>query len=431
MNYKDTLEYIHSVSNFFCRPGLERIRELCEKIGNPQIGLKFIHVAGTNGKGSFCAMLSSILGSAGYKVGLYTSPYILNFNERIAVNGDAISDDSLCEITEFTKKAADTMSDKPTEFELITAVAFEYFKRSECDIVILECGLGGRFDATNIINESLLSVIVGISIDHTSFLGDTIEQIAGEKAGIIKNNGICLWCGDNEAAEKVILKNAKEQNAKLFKPDKSQINIKSYKLSGTVFDYKELKDIHLNLLGTFQPFNAANVIEAVSLLNCNGLEINDEAIKKGISETKWRARFEIISENPLIIADGAHNPEGVAAAVDSIKLYFNDKKVHIITGVMKDKDYRFIADRISSVAQNVYCVTPDNPRALSAEEYAAVFSDLGISADSYGSVDQAVSCAIKDSVDDSLPIICLGSLYMYREVCNAVMTQNNSEISNM
>lgn len=427
MNYNEALDYIHSVSNFFCRPGLERIGKLCEKIGNPQDSLKYVHVAGTNGKGSFCAMLASVLKEAGYKTGLYTSPYILDFKERIMVNGEMISEDSLCEITEYVKRAAESMSDKPTEFELITAIAFEYFKRCKCDIVVLECGLGGRFDATNIIKESVLSVITGISIDHTSFLGDTIEKIAGEKSGIIKENGICLWCGDNEIAENIIFANAKKNNATFHTVDKSKLSIKSKELSGTVFDYGELKDINLKLLGSFQPLNAVNVINAIKLLNNSGLCIENEDIKIGISNTIWRARFEIICDNPLIIADGGHNAEGVSAATESIKLYFGDKRVNVVTGVMKDKDFEFIANKISKVAQKVFCITPDNARALAAKDYSDVFLHLGVESFVCDNVYNALSMAISSSLVDSLPVVCLGSLYMYKEVLEAVETLKKSQ----
>ena len=266
MNYNDTLSYIHSVSNFFCKPGLERISQLCEKIGNPQYKLKYVHVAGTNGKGSFCAMLSNVLCAAGYNVGLYTSPYIIEFNERISVNGRSISNHDLCSITQKVKIAADLMDDKPTEFELITAIAFEYFKEQKCDIVVLECGLGGRFDATNIINNSVLSVITGISIDHTSFLGNTIEQIASEKAGIIKKNGKCLWCGNNNVAKQVIYTETVNNNATFFATDKKSLTIKKMDLSGTVFDYNGRENINIRLLGAFQPSNACNVINAVDIL---------------------------------------------------------------------------------------------------------------------------------------------------------------------
>ena len=187
MTYDEAIKYIHSTSNFFCKPGLERIRELCQGLGNPQNDLKFLHVGGTNGKGSFCAMTDAVLREAGYKVGLYTSPYILRFNERMRINGACIPDDTLARLTKKAKTVADKMTDKPTEFELITAIAFDYFKEEKCDIVILEVGMGGRLDATNIIEKPELSVITGIALDHIAYLGDTVEKIAAEKAGIIKN----------------------------------------------------------------------------------------------------------------------------------------------------------------------------------------------------------------------------------------------------
>lgn len=419
MNYNETLNYIHSVSNFFCKPGLERISALCERLGNPQDELKYIHVAGTNGKGSFCAMLSNVLRTAGYKVGLYTSPYILEFNERISVNGKNISDDELCVMTEKVKEAAESMADKPTEFELITAVAFEYFKIKKCDIVVLECGLGGRFDATNIVKNSVLSVITGISIDHTSFLGDTIQQIAYEKAGIIKPGGKCLWCGNDSIARDVILKEAERNNAEFILTDIESLIIKKMNLAGTVFDYDEFKDINIKLLGSFQPINACNVINAVKILNLVGYDIKEQALREGIYNTVWRARFEIINNNPLIIADGGHNPEGVEAAVNSIKTYFNDKVI-VLTGVMKDKDYNFIAKKIAQVSDFVYCITPDNPRALSAKEYADIFSKFNVTAFSFFDVKSALLSAVEFSKKSSLPIVALGSLYMYKEVLAAV-----------
>ncbi len=415
MNYNETLEYIHSVSNFFCKPGLDRIGQLCERLRNPQNDLKYVHVAGTNGKGSFCSMLSNVLYKAGYKVGLYTSPYILEFNERICINGMSISNDDLCRITEKVKLAADLMEDKPTEFELITAVAFEYFKEQNCDVVVLECGLGGRYDATNIISNSVLSVITGISIDHTSFLGNTVEQIAGEKAGIIKDNGKCLWCGDSEVAKNVILKETEKKSAEFFTVDKHSLVINNMDLNGTDFDYDRYQNIKIKLLGSFQPFNACNVISAVRILNDSGFKISEYALREGLFDTVWHARFEIINNSPLIIADGGHNPEGVEVAVDSIKQYF-DQKVIVVTGVMKDKDYNYIAEKIGSIGKRVYCITADNPRALSAESYATVFTNNGVEAIACSDVKSALINAIKYSSENSLPIVALGSLYMYKEI---------------
>ncbi|MBE6647670.1 MAG: bifunctional folylpolyglutamate synthase/dihydrofolate synthase [Ruminococcaceae bacterium] len=424
MTYCEAIEYIHSVNWTFCKPGLERVSELCHALGDPQDKLKYIHVAGTNGKGSFCAMTDSILRKAGYKVGLFTSPYIVEFNERMRINGENISDDELCELVEYIKPIADKMQDKPTEFELITALAFLYFSRHNCDIVVLECGLGGRLDATNIIKTPILSVITGIALDHTSILGDTVEKIAAEKAGIIKKDVHVLWCGKDEGAENVISHRAAEVGAPMLTLDRSTLKVTETTLGGTVFDFGERKGMTLALLGTYQPENATNVLTAVDMLNSLGFGISDEAVREGLKTVKWQARFEVINKDPLIIADGGHNPEGIDGAVKSIESYFGDEKVGIVTGVMADKDYNYMAGRIASVAEKVFTLTPANPRALDAVSYANVFCDLGVSATACESVDKAVEKAIAWAKENNKPIISLGSLYMYCEVAEAVKKHN-------
>ncbi len=420
MNYTEAIEYIHSVNWTFCKPGLERVRELCHALGDPQDKLKFIHVAGTNGKGSFCAMTDSILRKAGYKVGLFTSPYIVEFNERMRINSLNISDSELCELVEIIKPVADKMTDKPTEFELITALAFLYFARNNCDIVVLECGLGGRLDATNIIKTPILSVITGIALDHTAILGDTVEKIAAEKAGIIKKDVPVLFCGKDERAEKVIRNKAKEVGASMLKVDRSTLKIKETTLDGTLFDYENRSDLCLSLLGTYQPENATNCLTAIDILKKTGYNIPESAIYEGLKSVKWQARFEIINQSPLVIADGGHNPEGIDSAVESVKQYFGEEKVGIITGVMADKDYNYMADRIASVAEKVFCLTPDNPRALSATEYAKVFAEKGIASVACDSVASAVDMALAFAEENDKPIISLGSLYMYCEVARAI-----------
>lgn len=415
MNYNEAIEYIHSVNWMFCNPGLDRVKTLCKALGDPQDSLKFIHVAGTNGKGSFCAMTDSILRAQGYRVGLFTSPYIMEFGERMRVDGKNISDEELCSLVERVKPIADAMEDKPTEFELITALAFLYFAEKRCDYVVLECGLGGRLDATNVVKTSILSVITGIALDHTAILGDTHEKIAAEKAGIIKKGVPTLWCGAHDGAERVIREKAAEVGARFERIDRSTMKIKRMTLDGTDFDFGEHKNMHIPLLGSYQPLNAANVLSAIDLLRGLGVEIGDEAIRAGLADVVWHARFEIINRSPLIIADGGHNPEGIDGAVDSIKQYFTEK-VGIVTGVMADKDYRYMAGRMAEVADKVFCLTPDNPRALSSEEYAKVFEDLSISAVACASVDDAVGKAMEWGREHNMPIICLGSLYMYGEI---------------
>lgn len=416
MTYSEALTYIHGVSNFFCKPGLERITALCDMMGHPEKDLKFIHVAGTNGKGSFCSMTDSVLRAAGYKVGLYTSPYIYEFNERMRVNGENIANDTLAELTEYVKQFAETMADSPTEFELITAIAFEYFKREKVDVVVLEVGMGGRFDSTNIIRNPLLSVITGIALDHTAFLGNTVEAIAGEKAGIIKDSSPIIYGGEDKAAREVIKNTAKERGSEFFETDYSSLSIKKTDLSGTVFDYRRFRDVKISLLGLYQPKNAALVLDAIEILRTRGMSISEGAVARGLAEAKWRARFEIIERDPLVIFDGAHNPQGIRAAVDSIKTYFGDKRVCVFTGVLKDKDYNVIAKTLSEVASTAFTITPDNARALSAEEYAGVLESYGIAATPCKSISEALTLGRVAAKSADTALCCLGSLYTYVDV---------------
>ena len=386
-------------------------------LGDPQKELKFIHVAGTNGKGSFCSMLDSILRRAGYRTGMFTSPYIKYFNERICFDGAPISDEELAEVTSYVRPFADSMEEKPTEFELITAIGFEYFRRRGCDVVILETGMGGRLDSTNIIEAPLLSVITGIALDHTAYLGDTIEKIAYEKAGIIKKDCPALFGGNDESALSVIRDYADEVGAPLYVTDRGSIRNVRTTLDGTSFDFEELSDIRLGLLGLYQPYNAANVKTAVDILNKTGaMRIPPEAVYKGFSEARWHARFELIGTDPTVIYDGAHNPEGIAAAVRSIKAYFPDKKVYVLSGVMKDKDYNCIAADLSTVASRAFTVTPDNPRALDAKDYASVLSAHGINAAPFDTLEDGLSSALDAARSNNTPLVCLGSLYMYSEL---------------
>lgn len=420
MTYGEALKYIHGISWTFCNPGLDRIRELCQRLGNPQKKLKFIHIAGTNGKGSTAAMLNSILTEAGYKVGLYTSPYIVDFNERIKLCGENISNGELAEITEYIKPFADAMADKPTEFELITAIAFEYFARQGADIVVLEAGMGGRLDSTNIIDSSLVSVITGIALDHTAFLGDTVEKIALEKAGIIKHGSPLIYGGRDIRAGEVIRCRAGEAGVPYSEVSHGDIKVKSSTLSGTVFDYKNHKDMKVTLLGAYQPENAALVLDVCEILRSRGISLSDDAIRQGLKKTVWHARFEIIKKEPLCIFDGAHNPQGIESAVGSIIGYFGDKKVCIVSGVLRDKDYDFIAGELSRVASCVYTITPDSDRALSAEKYAEVIKSHGTPAFPCPTVREALKAAKEQAEREESAVICLGSLYTYQEVIKEI-----------
>ena len=413
MNYNEALEYIHSVNWTFCKPGLERIAALCAALGNPQEGMRFIHVAGTNGKGSFCAMTASILRRAGYRVGLFTSPYIKTFNERMMINGEMIGEQELADLTAFVRPVADAMTDKPTEFELITAIALVYFHRHACDVVVLEAGMGGRLDSTNIIREPLLSVITGIALDHTAFLGDTVEKIAAEKAGIIKDARPVLYGGEDTAARRVIADTAADRGSAFHEVDYTALTVTHAGLDGAVFDFDDCKDVRLNLLGTYQPRNAAVVLRAVEILRGEGLAIPDSAVREGLESVTWRGRFELLSVDPPIIFDGAHNAQGIAAAVEAIRHYFGGQKVYVMTGVLQDKDYHAIARALATVAGRAFVLTPDNPRALTGEEYARLLEGLGVPSVTYPSVKEAYAAAAAQARADNVPLVCLGSLYTY------------------
>lgn len=416
MNYAEALDYIHKISWTGSRPGLERISELAALLGNPQDKLKFIHVGGTNGKGSFCSMLSSVLIKSGMKVGIYTSPYIRRFNERISINGEPISDEALARLTERVKAAADKMADPPTEFELITALGFLYFAEEKCDIVVLEVGLGGRLDATNIIKTPVLSVITGISLDHTAILGNTVAEIAGEKAGIIKS-GVPVLCGcEAGEARNVITGKARELGCEIFYAKNEPVSAMRCVLGETRFDYKCFKDIKIHLCGLYQPLNCANVLDAVLVLRKMGFEISDDAVHSGLAEARWHARFEILNRDPDIIFDGGHNPEGITALYDSLSYYYPGLKCVLVSGVMKDKDYAEMAKSLSALAESVHTFMPANPRALDSESYAEAFTKNGISAAAHDSARGALTSAIEEAKKKQLPVIICGSLYSYAEI---------------
>lgn len=422
MTYREALCYIHSLRKNPGHPNLDHIRALLSAMGNPQNAYRCIHVAGTNGKGSFCAMADSILRAAGYRVGLFTSPFIRDFEERIRVDGQPIPPGTLAEITEFVRQQADLLPEPPGEFELITAVGFEYFRRCKVNLVVLEVGLGGRLDPTNIIREPLLSVITGIDFDHTELLGNTIQAIAAEKGGIIKQGYPALYGGNDNSACATLTAIAAGRHSKFYTVDSSRLNIHSYTLNETVFDFGDWQQLHLPLLGTYQTKNAATVLTAMEILNRQGdLRIPDDAIRRGLASVRWPARFELLhGDNPVVIFDGSHNPQGVVFAVRSVREYFPKQKVNILTGVMADKDYDGMIEAMKPIAACAYTVAPENPRTLPAGEYAAHFGAHHIPARAFECLADGVRTAVYDSREQGLPLICLGSLYLYRSLTDAL-----------
>lgn len=424
MTYDEALAYIHSVCWKGSRPGLERITELCHRLGDPQNKLKFIHVTGTNGKGSTCAMTESVLRAAGYKTGLFTSPYVKCFNERMQICGENVSNETLAYVTSLVKPHADAMEDAPTEFELITAIAFMLFLLEGCEIVVLEAGMGGRLDSTNVIEKSVLSVITGVALEHTEYLGDTVEKIAVEKAHIIKKGCPVVYggldVGENGDAFRVISSHAASLDAPLFCADYDALHVKEATLDGSLLDYKDFKDIRISLLGLYQPQNCAKALEIISALRRAGYEIGDEAIKVGLLDTTWRARFEKLMTDPLVLYDGSHNPDGIKMAAKTLSHYFGEQKVNILTGVMADKDYPSMVSMLSPLVAKAFTVTPNNPRSLSAEKLRDTFEGFGINAEAFENTADAVKAAIEESRRDNVPLVCLGSLYMYEEITDAM-----------
>ncbi len=423
MDYTEALQYIHSVAWMGSRPGLSRTRELLSRLGDPQNDMAFLHVTGTNGKGSTCAMCESVLREAGYKTGLYTSPFIVRFNERMRVCGQPISDFELAELVEIIKPHADSMTDKPTEFELITAIAFLYFKRHRCDIVVLEVGMGGRLDSTNVIESPVASVITGVALDHTDFLGSTVREIAFEKAGIIKKEAPVVFGGDDEEALEVIESKASETLSTVYRVDRKSLKTKRVSLDGTVFDYREYEDLELSLCGSYQPQNAATAIEALRAI-AHRFPVSDDALKKGLKLTKWQARFEKLGSDPPVVFDGSHNIQGVTVALDSMRACFQNTKVNLIMGVLADKEYAEMVHILAPQVDRVFCVTPPSPRALSASDLASVWSGCGIESSAHDDYEAAVSAALCQSKINGRPLVMLGSLYMYGSLSEAFYKMN-------
>lgn len=418
MTYTEAVDYLKGQSRAFCKPGLDRVEALLAAVGNPERTLRAVHIAGTNGKGSCASMLSSVLTAAGYKTGTYTSPAIKYFNERIRINGEMISEQTLASLTERVRVAAEGMEDKPTEFELLTAIAFLFFCESGCDVAVVEAGLGGRLDATNVIPHPTLSVITGVSLDHTSYLGDTVEMIATEKAGIIKDAPV-LFGGTDAVAERVVRERAAECGVEYIRPVYTSLSLIRSDLRGTLFSYKGYERLKINLFGLYQIRNAATVIEAAEALSRRGLDVPESAIRSGLESAVWQGRFEVISHNPTVIFDGAHNAEGIRSSCDSIAHYLRQKPV-VLTGVLADKEYRIIAENIARVASYAYTITPDSPRALAAADYAAVLSECGIGAQACASVESALRLALTRAEQEGCAVVILGSLYTYGEVTDAL-----------
>lgn len=430
MDYTQAREYLNGLSGKGSVLGLERMRLLLEMLGNPQDTLKYIHISGTNGKGSVLAYLSTILTGAGYRTGRYISPTLFSYRERIQVDGKEIERESLAihvtAIAEAIEKMQAKGEDIPTLFEAETAMAFLYFKEKKCDIVVLETGLGGSQDATNVINTTLLEIITSISMDHTAVLGDTLKEIAAEKAGIIKPDTIVVSAAQHPEAERVITETSRKKNCTCQIVDSSGISDICYGYDRQSFSYRSWNNVVIPLAGSYQIQNAALALEAVEALRKIGFSLSDRHVYDGFLNTRWRGRFSVIGKNPIVVLDGAHNPAAAEELRHSLELYFKGKKLYYIFGMFQDKDYKKVIALTAPLAEHITTVeTRDNPRAMPAKDLAEAVAAVNHSVESANSIQQAVSETMKYAGDEDAVII-FGSLSFLGEAENAVMNYRKS-----
>ncbi len=423
MTLDEALHYIHSVCWKGSIPGLERINALLDKMGHPERSLKFIHVTGTNGKGSTCAMLANIFTTAGYKTGLYTSPYLIRFNERIQIDGQQIPDEAICRIMDEIKPLADSIFEQPTEFEMVTALGFAYFAEQHCDLVVCEVGMGGEFDATNVILPPEAAVICNIGLDHTEVLGDTLEKIAATKSGIIKPGCDAILYRETPSVEAVIAARCDAVGAHLHKADFADIVPVRHDLAGQIFHWQRFESLHLPLLGEHQLHNAAVALTAATVMQQRGWKLSDAHIRQGLSTVRWPGRFDVRRTDPLFIIDGGHNPQCIEALCKNIRDYLPGRPLTILTGVLADKDYNCMYRDVAPHAKEFITITPGNPRALHAHELGEYLTRFGKPVTACDTVADGVHLALAHAGKDGV-VLCYGSLYMIGEIEAALTAES-------
>ncbi len=411
MNARQAIAYIESTGWSKTRLGLSRERTLLAALGDPQKGMKFIHVAGSNGKGSTCAMLARILRAAGYRTGLYISPYIQDFCERIQIDGKNIPRRRLAELASRVRAVAEGMEDHPSQFELVTALAFDYFREEACDVVVLEVGMGGEHDATNAIDAPELAILTNIGLEHTEYLGNTLEAIAQTKSGIIKSGCDALCYDGAPEVSAVVRRVCRKKGVSFTGVDFSRLAAISADLSGQRILW-DGRPYRLALTGTHQLHNAATVLTAVEILRRRGWEIPDEAVRTGLARVKWPARFELLAKDPVFILDGGHNPQCAQAMADSLDALLPGQKVVFLAGVLADKDYGGIIDILAPHAKEFLCLTPVSDRALPAEAFASYLRGRGLKAQSCADIPEGIRQALKKAQKAGCAAVAFGSLYL-------------------
>ncbi len=427
MNEREAYEFIDSLGGLGIVPGLDGIRELCARLGNPQESLKFVHIAGTNGKGSVSAFIAAALRAAGYRVGRYISPVIYEYREKIQVNDRYITKKALCQGLERIKEACGGMVAAglrhPTAFEIETALAFLYFQEKECDIVVLETGMGGLTDATNIIENTLVAVLASVSMDHMKFLGDSLEKIAVQKAGIIKKGCHVASLRQEPAAMRVIEERASEEGCGLTVADPAKAGHVRYGLERQRFDYGGYKNVEISLAGRYQIDNAVLALEALEALAKKGFPVREDRLRKGFLEARWPGRFTVIARRPYFVADGAHNEDAAKRLAESLQFYFAKKRIVYIMGMFRDKEYEKVIALTQGLASQIITVAaPGNPRALSSYELAQAvlkYHPDVTAADSLEAGETAYLMAERDDV-----IVAFGSLAFLGRLMDIVASRN-------
>jgi dihydrofolate synthase/folylpolyglutamate synthase len=432
MKYQEAMDYIEGCAGYGIVPGLDSIRELLRRLEHPEKKLKFIHIAGTNGKGSVLAFVSQALTANGYRVGRYISPTILEYRERFQIQGKPVSQAMVAHLMEIVSIQADAMAEEgfahPTPFEIETAMAFILFVEKQCDLVVLETGMGGELDATNVVEDTLVSVITPISMDHQAFLGDTLEKIAEQKAGIIKPGAVVVSAPQEEEVSRVLVRKAKEKQAReLIFVDEEEIKNRHYGIRKQSFSYGGFSDVEISLAGQVQLVNGAVALQVLSCLARLGYPLKEEKIRRGMKETVWPGRFQIVQKNPLFIVDGAHNPAAAVELRKSLQFYFTNKQIIYIMGVFRDKDYRKVIETTWDLAEHIITVAAKgNPRALPALELAGEISRYHSRVTAADSVEEAVelSCLLADK--DTV-IVAFGSFSFLGDCIRALEQKNKVE----
>lgn len=433
MNYEEARVYLDNVSKYGSVLGLDSVRELLRRLGNPQDDLKFIHIAGTNGKGSVLAYLSTVLKEAGYKVGRYISPTLFAYRERIQVNEEYIEREALARLTTRIAEEVSKMKEsgmQPTAFEIETAMAFLYFQEKQCDLVVLEVGFGGLEDATNVVTTTVMEVITKIGYDHMAILGNTLEEIAANKAGIIKPETLVVSMKQRPEAMKVIEETCQEKQAVLRVADPENASDVIYGVDRQSFSYGGESNLTIHLAGAYQIDNAVLAVEAVHGLRSLGYDISGDALKMGLQKAVWRGRFTVLNQHPLVIVDGAHNEDGALVLKKSLELYFADRKIHYIMGMFRDKEYEKVLAITAPLAESILTVqTPGNPRALEKEELAKAAKKYHPDVKPAKDITSAVEESLKKAGENDV-ILAFGSLSFLSEIEKALEHHQKKGIKN-